>query len=71
MIEIIPNLLTPAMLAISPLNHAAPTFEYSWENQTAAAYDASGNLVSPDNATMRGSNSYVGQNLVVDDWNSD
>lgn len=70
MIETIPTLLTPLMLAMSP--PAAPAYqpEYDWQSQRATM-NADSTAADYQNATMRGSNSYVGQNLTVDDWNQD
>lgn len=45
MIEIIPTLLTPAMLAMAPLNTEAPTIMYDWNTQTASAFDAEGEVM--------------------------
>lgn len=71
MIEILPTLLTPAMLALSPPQSPAPESRYDWQSQTASLYDSTGKAADVNNATVRGSNSYVGNNLTIDDWNSD
>jgi len=71
MIEIIPTLLTPAMLAMSPMAMPATQHTYDWQTQrTVMTVD--GKFISPDNAgTMNGSNSYVGGTMTVDDWRQD
>jgi|GEM_PF-3203487 len=71
MFEIIPTLLTPAMLAMSPPSIPATQHTYDWETQrTEMTVD--GQFVSPENAgTMRGTQSFVGTALTIDDWNQD
>lgn len=71
MLEIIPTLLTPAMLAISPPNTPAPQHTYDWAAQrTVMSID--GEILDPINAgSLRGTQSYVTSSFTIDDWNSD
>jgi hypothetical protein len=71
MFEIIPTLLTPAMLAMSPPSMPAIQHTYDWDTQRTEM-TVNGQFVSPDNAgSLRGSNSYVGATFTIDDWNQD
>jgi len=70
MIEIIPTLLTPLMLAMSP--STAPTHQpdYDWQSQRAIVSEEDSGT-SYSNGTMRGTQSFVAGKLTIDDWNQD
>jgi len=71
MIDIIPALVTPAMLALSPLNEPAPVHSYDWQAQRTVV-TLEGVKVEPVGlGTLSGTRSYVGQSLTIDDWNQD
>lgn len=71
MIGIIPTLLTPAILAMSPPSIPVTQHTYDWQSQRTTM-TVGGKFISPVNAgTMNGSRSYVGQTLTIDDWNQD
>ena len=68
MIEIIPTLLTPAMLACSPLNAAimaAPQYDWKTQAATTRALDIG---KAKTTRMITGTQSYVGNNLTIDDW---
>lgn len=71
MIEVIANLLTPAMLAMAP--PSMPTIEqsYDWQTQRSEVMVNGEKLDSIAAGTMRGSQSYVQSSLTIDDWNQD
>ena len=71
MIEIIPSLLTPAMLAMSPLNTPAVEHEYDWQQQRSLMH-IDGELISPENVgTMNGTKCFIDMKTVIDDWRQD
>ncbi len=71
MFEIIPTLLTPAMLAMSPLQTEAPTIKYDWTTQSATAFDKDGKEMQLGKPTWRSSDSFTLRGLMQDDWNQD
>ena len=74
MIEIIPTLLTPAMLALAPLNTEVPTIKYDWNTQTASAFDAEGEVMQfQQRQTWRNSTSMArgSAQYIADDLESD
>ena len=71
MIEIIPTLLAPAMLAMSPPNQPVPQHTYDWQAQRTVM-SIGGKQISPySSGSWRGSQSYVGSTLTIDDLNQD
>lgn len=72
MIGIVQMVITPAMLAITPPSAPAPNAQYDWQAQRTEIVSGNGET-SPKTMwnSMRGTNSYVSSNYVVDDWNSD
>lgn len=73
MIEIIPTLLTPAMLAMTPLNTEAPIIKYDWNTQTASAFNSEGREMQlKPRQTWRDTMSWkLGQGYTTDDMESD
>ncbi len=71
MIEIIPTLLTPAMLAFAPPNESAPVHNYDWQTQRTVVSAADGSSDAVPAGTLNGTRSYVGTTQMIDDWNSD
>lgn len=76
MIEIIPTLLTPAMLALAPLKTEAPTITYDWNIQTAMVdseetAENAEKMQFGSKATWRKSMSYEGGRFTSDDWEAD
>lgn len=60
-------LLTPASIATPPPNAPALVQEYNWETQMGKSP-----LNQPTNlGTFKGTSSFVGTNLVIDDGNFD
>jgi len=71
MIEIIPTLLTPAMLAMSAPAMPATEHTYDWQNQRTVMMVGGKHMEPVNYGSMNGSNSYVGGTLTVDDWRQD
>lgn len=71
MIEIIPTLLTPAMLALSPPNTPAPQHVYDWDAQRTVVSVAGTTIDAQNTGSLRGTQCYVGQTMTIDDWNQD
>jgi|LakMenEpi03Aug12_release.lakeMendotaPanAssembly.Ray.scaffolds.fasta_scaffold1411719_1 hypothetical protein len=76
MIEIIPSLLTPAMLALSPMKTEAPVISYDWQSQKALvesgeAAENAEEMQFGNRATWRKSMSYEGGRFTSDDWEAD
>lgn len=71
MLEVIPTLLTPAMLALNPPNTPAPQHLYDWSSQRTVV-SVAGTAIDRQNAgTLNGTRSYVGSSFTIDDWNQD
>lgn len=72
MIEVIANLLTPAMLAMAPPTDM-PTIEqsYNWQTQSSEVMVNGEKIDSIAAGTMRGTQSFVNGSLTIDDWNQD
>ncbi len=71
MIEVIANLLTPAMLAMAPPSMPPIEQSYDWQTQRSEVMVNGEKLDSIAAGTMRGSQSYVQSSLTIDDWNQD
>jgi hypothetical protein len=71
MIEVIANLVTPAMLAMAPPSMPAIDYSYDWQQQRSEITLNGEKLDNIAAGSMRGSNSFVGGTLTVDDWNQD
>jgi hypothetical protein len=72
MIEVIANLLTPAMLAMAPPSTPAIDFSYDWQQQRSEVTVNGEKLDSIAAGTMRGTNSVQSNGgFIIDDWNQD
>ena len=72
MIEVIANLLTPAMLAMAPPSSPAIDFSYDWQRQRSEVTVNGEKIDSIAAGTLRGTNSYQhGGATIIDDWNQD
>jgi hypothetical protein len=71
MIDVIANLLTPAMLAMAPPSTPTIDFSYDWQQQRTEVTVNGEKLDSIAAGTMRGSQSFVNGSTTIDDWNQD
>ena len=73
MIEVIANLLTPAMLAMAPPSMPNIEQSYDWQTQRSEVTVNGEELDSIAAGTLRGTNSLnpQGAGLIIDDWNQD
>ena len=71
MLGIIPTLLSPAMLAMSPPNMPATQHTYDWQAQRTEMTIGGQSVSSRNIGSLSGSQSYVGGTLTIDDWNQD
>ena len=71
MIEVIANLLTPAMLAMAPPSMPAIEQSYDWQRQRSEVTVNGEKLDSIAAGTLKGTQSYVSGSFTIDDWNQD
>jgi hypothetical protein len=71
MIEVIANLVTPAMLAMSPPSMPVVDFTYDWQKQRSEVTLNGEKLDNIAAGSMRGTSSAFGGQITMDDWNQD
>jgi hypothetical protein len=73
MIDSILSILTPAVLAIAPSHAPVEKPEYNWNTQRQETLSSEANVSGPRmmSASFRGTQSFVGTALTIDDFNSD